>query len=299
MKTISFNNIECVEITNDCISLLVTKSVGPRIIGLRLKGGDNLLAQLPGASVEAPGQKPFLFYGGHRLWIAPEWPDITYLPDDDPVEITSKPGGIVVTQPTESATGLQKKLQITLAGDGGVIKIVHVLLNHGEKSVECAPWAITQFRTGGVAILPQYVGLAENEFLPNRQLALWPYSDIQSQHVTWGNQFIFVQAKMTAGAFKVGFPNPRGWLAYWWQGTLFVKKAVFDPDAKYLDYNSSSECYCNNRFIELETLGGFGKLEPGESVSHTEIWELYGDVDFNLSEVSASQIAEKYGLDVD
>jgi hypothetical protein len=299
MKTIAFNNLDCVELANGAISLLVTQSVGPRVISLSLKDGENLLAQLPDTTIETPGREPFRFYGGHRLWVAPEWPESTYLPDDDPVEITPISGGISILQRTEPSTGIQKQLQITLPGEGAVISLVHTLTNLGTKTVECAPWAITQLRTGGVAILPQFVGLAENQFLPNRQLALWPYSDVRSQHVTWGNQFIFIQAELRSGAFKVGFPNPRGWLAYWWQGTLFVKKAIFERQAKYLDFDSSSECYCDHRFIELETLGGVSTLSPGESVSHTEIWEIHRDVDFNLSEVSASQIVTELGLETE
>jgi len=299
MKIISFNNLDCVELANDKVSLLVTQSIGPRIISLNLKGGENLLANLPDTTIETPGQKPYRFYGGHRLWVAPEWPESTYLPDNEPVEILPISGGLSIKQETQPTTRIQKQLQITLPGEGAVIKLVHTLTNQGSKTVECAPWAITQFRTGGIAILPQFSGLSENQFLPNRQLVLWPYSDIQSPHVTWGNQFIFIQAKMKAGAFKIGYSNPRGWLGYWWMGTLFVKKVNFDPHAKYLDFNSSTECYCDHRFIELESLGGVSNLIPGESVSHTEIWELFQDVEFLISEVSASQITADFGLDPD
>ena len=298
MKTISVNNLDCVELRNSTVSLLVTQSVGPRVISLSLQDGENLFAQLPDTLIEAPGQKPFHLYGGHRLWVAPEWPESSYIPDDDPVEITPISGGISVLQRTEP-TGIQKQLQITLPGDGAVISLVHTLTNQGTKPVECAPWAITQLRTGGVAILPQYTGLAENRYLPNRHLTLWPYADIRDPQVTWGNQYIFIQAQLKSGAFKLGFPNPRGWLAYWWQRTLFVKKAVFDPQAEYPDFNSSSECYFNQSFLELETLGGVSSLSPGESVSHTEIWEIYRDVDFNLSEVSASQIVAELGLETE
>ena len=99
------------------------------------------------------------------------------------------------------------------------------------------------------------------------------------------------------GSFKVGFPNPRGWLAYWMNDTLFVKRASYEAGAKYYDFGSSSECYCNNSFLELETLAPIGKLAPGESATHTETWELYADIDFPENEDVVQAIVEKLGLE--
>ena len=77
---------------------------------------------------------------------------------------------------------------------------------------------------------------------------------------------------MREGALKIGFPNPDGWLAYVVDDTLFLKQAVYQPDGDYFDRGSSSECYCNPRLLELETLGPRTTLAPGESVSHRETW---------------------------
>ena len=37
--------------------------------------------------------------------------------------------------------------------------------------------------------------------------------------------------------------------------------------------------YCNDRFIELESLAPLAVLEPGQSSVHVETWEIYRDVD--------------------
>ncbi len=146
-----------------------------------------------------------------------------------------------------------------------------------DATLECpgAPWAITQLKMGGVAILPQ--PQASDTPTPNRALVLWPYTDLGCPSLRLGNGYLLVHARMTA-PFKIGLPNPRGWLAYWWNDVLFVKRAPFDPQAVYYDSSSSSECYCNDRFLELETLGPVTMLAPGQSVSHLETWELYGGV---------------------
>jgi hypothetical protein len=290
-----FLDFDCIDLENTALNLLVTRSMGPRVIRLRLNGGDNLLAELPDYVAERPDGELFHFYGGHRLWLAPENMPRTYTLDNNPVEIIPDQDSLLVTQPVELQTGIEKSMHISLVADKPQAILHHTLTNRGLSPVECAPWAITQLKTGGVALLPQ--SQQPTDVLPNRALALWPYTRIANPLVGWGDRFILVRAEMKTGAFKIGFPNLRGWLAYWNAGTLFVKRATFDPQAAYYDFNSSSECYCNPRFLELETLGPICTLEPGASVTHTETWELYPNVDFPANEAAAQAIAEKLGLE--
>jgi hypothetical protein len=289
MDTIKYFDFDCVPLENKSISLLITRSVGPRIISLRFNGEDNLFAELPDFVTERPDGKLFHFYGGHRLWHAPENMPRTYVPDDGPVEVIQVKGGLSVLQPVESETGIEKSMRISLIGDKPQVIIRHMLTNRSPWSIECAPWAITQFKTGGVAILPQ--SREQVDFLPNRSLVLWPYTDLSIPQVSWGKRYILIRAEMDS-PFKVGFPNPRGWLAYWVDGTFFVKRAAFDAQAEYYDFGSSSECYCNNRFIELETLAPISRIEPGESVTHIETWELYADVEFPKDEDTVQRIVK-------
>jgi len=294
MHIIKFQNFDCVPLENDSISLLVTQSVGPRVISLRFNGRDNLFAELPDFVTERPDGKVFHFYGGHRLWHAPESMPRTYCPDDEPVDVILDKSGLSITAPVEDETGIEKSIHISLVEDKPQVIVRHTLTTRGLWPIECAPWAITQFRTGGVAILPQ--PREQTDVLPNRSLALWPYTDLANLKVNWGNRYILVKAEMD-NPFKVGFPNPRGWLAYWLDDTLFVKRAAFDSQTKYCDYGSSSEFYCNDKFLELETLAPITKLAPGESATHTETWELYADVEFPANEDAAQEIVEKLGLE--
>jgi len=294
METIQYQGLGCVALENASLSLLVTQSVGPRILSLRYKGGKNLFAELPNFVSERPDGQLFHFRGGHRLWHAPEAMPRTYALDDDPVEITPAEGGLLVRQKADAETGIEKSLYISLVGDQPRVVVRHTLTNRGLWPIECAPWAITQFRTGGVAILPQ--SRQETNMLPNRSLALWPYTDLTIPQVTWGNRTLLIRAEMTE-PFKVGFPNPRGWLAYWLDGTLFVKRAAFDASATYYDFGSSSECYCNDKFLELETLAPIHRLEPGGSAEHVETWDVYAGVDYPADEDAAQAIADKLGLE--
>jgi hypothetical protein len=280
MQTVKFSGHECVALENGAIKLLVTQSVGPRILFLSFNGSRNLLAELPDFVKECPGVGAFHFYGGHRLWEAPEALSRTYLPDDRAVEIMPR-------------TGMQKTIEVVLHGEAPRVTITHRLTNRGLWPVTCAPWAITQLRTGGVAILPQVSD--DTGVLPNRSLALWPYTDLANPNLGWGGGLIVVQANMEV-PFKLGFPNPRGWLAYWLDGNLFVKRVSFDPQGTYADFGSSNEFYSNQQFLELETLAPMGTIPPGSSAVHVETWELYADIDRPRTVNEAQSLVETLGL---
>ncbi|MBI5353822.1 MAG: hypothetical protein HZB50_14360 [Chloroflexi bacterium] len=275
METVDFMGHECVALENETIRLLLSRSMGPRILSLSLGGGENLLAELPDFVTEHPGVGIFHFYGGHRLWHAPEEINRTYLPDDAPVNISSIEGGYLMTQDVEIKTGLQKSIEVCLEKNSSRVVITHRLHNRGFWDVTCAPWAITQLKVGGIAILPQ--ACQKTGVLPNRSLALWDYTNISNPNVILGRNYIMLNAR-SQEPFKVGFPNPRGWLAYWLNDTLFVKRAKYAAQSAYYDFGSSSECYCNGQFLELETLGPIQTIAPNESIPHVETWELYGNV---------------------
>ncbi|MBK9925224.1 MAG: hypothetical protein IPP66_08015 [Anaerolineales bacterium] len=293
MKTTKFLGQDCLPLENGILKLLVTQSIGPRILSLGFTDGENLLAELPDFVTDCPGTGTFHFYGGHRLWHAPEDPARTYLPDDEPVEISSIENGLKVTQQTEAQTGLQKSIEIQLTADSAQVTLAHHLTNNGLWDVTCAPWAITQFKTGGTAIYPQIK--VDTGVLPNRSLTLWPYTDMTNPNVHWGSNYIIVQAHMTS-PFKIGFPNPRGWQAYWLNGTLFVKHAEFVEQAEYYDFGCSTESYINDKFVELETIAPITTIAPGATATHVETWNLYKNIVCPQNENEVQALADKLGL---
>lgn len=273
-----FEGFDCVKLENEHVSLWITKSLGPRIIGLSAFGGKNMLAVLPNAKYEFPGQEDYYFRGGHRLWYSPEQPETTYIQDNSPVRVEEIDDGIKLIQPVDPPSYVQKSFRIRLSDTRAEVEIEHSLTNLGDNSINLAPWAVTQLRPGGVGIFPQQTSVDdEYGFWPNRQIILWPYTNINSPYIHWGNEAVTIDANMNDGALKIGFPNPDGWLAYALQDRLFVKRAQYDPDAKYLDRGASSQIYCCETFIELETLGPHTTLESGDSVVHEETWEIYQD----------------------
>lgn len=262
----------CLRLAGDGVTVWVTVSVGPRIIGLEGSGA-NVLAVLPhDAGLSCPGAGNFHFYGGHRLWAAPEDPERTYLPDDDPCRVEPVPGGVRVVAGAAPG-GLSRSLEVTLAGSTVVVD--HRIHNHGDTAAELAPWAITQLRPGGLAFLPVGGPPADPAGRrASRSLVLWPYTDLSDPRLELRGGMVTVAARPTGRELKLGAAPGSGRLAYLIDGELFVKRAAVDPAAEYVDRGAAAQVFCNDLFCELETLGPLRTVPPGGHADHREIWTV-------------------------
>lgn len=266
------------------VTLTVAVDAGPRILGYARPGGPQLFADLPDTMIVHPLIGEYRFLGGHRLWRAPEDPAVTYLRDDHGVAIRTLDAGVELSGPPDP-DGVSKQLVVRQSGAATIVD--HVLRNDGAASVVVAPWAITQLAPGGTAFLPQPIGNADPDgVLPNRHLVLWPYADPGAPEVTMRQDLIEVFASDRPSRFKAGWPNRRGWLCYELDGELFVKWARrHDDQLAFTDLGASAECYRDERFLELETLGPLATLAPGGEARHREVWTL-----IDLGDASASNV---------
>ena len=261
-----------------------------RIMGLVPTGKPNMLVDLGEAFVPTT-YGDYYFRGGHRLWHAPEAMPRTYIPDT-PVTVTDLPDGVILEAQTEQGTGIRKRIEIRLAADRPSVMLMHTLVNNGLWPVELAPWAISQFRLGGTVILPLPVGNADPAgLLHNRQFSLWPYARINDPRLKLGDEFILFKADALLPPFKIGYFNPHGWLAYWLDGVLFRKTFGAQIDSMYPDNNCNAEMYCNDKFVELESLAPLGILQPGAEVKHVETWEVFTNMDVLPAEIRSALTA--------
>jgi len=254
----------------DCLA-----TAGPRIVRLKYKGSDNLLAEVPEISIPTP-YGDYRYLGGHRLWHAPESMPRSYIPDSEGLVVSDLPDGLVLDGRMEPGAGIHKRLEIHLHAEEARVILTHTLINEGLWDAELSPWALTMFRLGGAAILPnQGDGHTADELLPDRHFSLWSYSHISDPRLQMEDDFILIRAKGGLPPFKIGTFNPRGWTAYWLGDVLFRKVFAVTARLGYPDFDCNAEIYCDGHFIELETLGPLSKLAPGDSVSLCETWELY------------------------
>jgi hypothetical protein len=259
---------------NGLLSLEFLADAGPRIVRLSAFGKDNLFAETP-TTVSTP-YGDFFFRGGHRLWIAPESMPRTYMPDNDCISVEELPDGVRLNGSPEKGTGITKAIEIHISADSAAVRMEHILRNDGLWPVELAPWALTMFRLGGTVILPQTVGNADqNGLVSNRILALWPYTHINDPRLVLRDDYILIHATSSLPPLKIGYFNPHGWMAYWFNGILFRKTFDISSGMAYPDSGCNAESYCNDQFVELESLGSLTRLDAGGEVCLTETWELY------------------------
>ena len=274
----NFYSLPTARLENDHLTLDYLTDRGPRIVRLiprRL--GQNLLAETPDAQLSSP-YGPMRLWGGHRLWHAPETAVRTYIPDDGGLTVEPLPdaplGQGVALSYHEPHTGIRKELRVRLTPDAARIELVHRLTNVGLWSVELAAWAITQLKIGGTAILPTPATADAEGLLPNRMIALWPYSRWDDPRLRLAEAAIEVDARPIAQPFKIGYMNHAGWLAYQYEGVVFRKRWTPQPERPHVDYGCNAEVYTNNKHVELETLGPLVRLGVGEMVEHVEVWEV-------------------------
>ena len=245
-----------------------------RITGLTPKGKKNLFADLSHMPPISTHYGDFYFHGGHRLWHAPESMPRTYIPDSGDISVTEIQDGVSLEAPTEPDTGIRKRIDVQLASAAPTGSLTHTLTNNGLWTVGLAPWAITQCRLGGTVILPLPTETVDPAgLLANRQLLFWPYTNLSDSRLILQDKITFFKAN-PAPAFKVGYFNTDSWLAYWIEGTLFKKTFGALSGAAYPDSGCNAEVYCNEEFVELESLAPFIQLQPGEKVTHVEKWEI-------------------------
>lgn len=260
---------------NEHIRLEYLAETGPRIVRVFMHGnGENQLAELPDVTLPSPNGE-YAIYGGHRLWMSPEFPETTYYPENGGLHVEQRNGAVQLTAGA-NATGIVKRMWITLDPDRAAVDIEHELANAGSATVVLAPWAITQVPLGGTAVLPRRAWWLDPAGLqPTKNIVLWDYAALDDPRLEITREQITVRADGTGGPFKIGHLNHVGWIGYVRNGVLFLKSFTPQTELPHPDFGCNAEVYTNNRFLELESLGVLGQLAPGQAVSHRERWEFY------------------------
>jgi hypothetical protein len=77
-------------------------------------------------------------------------------------------------------------------------------------------------------------------------------------------------------------------MAYWLDGVLFRKTFEARKESTYPDNNCNAEMYCNDKFVELESLAPLTSLKPGAEVTHIETWEVFDNMDVLSTEIRSA-----------
>jgi hypothetical protein len=260
-------------LASDHLWVDVLVAAGPRIVRLGLTGSArNLLAETPDAGWETPYGRYELF-GGHRLWFAPEDPERVAIPDGAGLRVDPETNGIRLTGSSEQPTGLVRSMTLRLSTEHAGLDVCHELRNAGDRSIQLAPWPITQLPLGGTVILPQAAASAGHHVRPNRTLVLWPYTSWEDPRFRPRDGLVLLDAQV-GPRLKVGYFNDAGWVSYVSDGAILVRR--FEPQLglPHPDLGCNVEVFIGDRFLELELLGPLSELAPGEAVALVERWEI-------------------------
>jgi hypothetical protein len=241
--------------------LIVVTTIGPRILSLRIDGGENLLYEdTTGFKVGA-----WRLYGGHRLATAPE-SKTSYTPDNERCLASIEGNRLLIRQQLNG--GVQRGLEIGPEPDRSGFRLRHVLWNSGSAPWHGAAWAITCVRPEGRVVLPGSGGKVRFWAHPRER-----YADASSAQWLGADGHFVVEPNGEKG--KMGLDSERGWLALVRPDlTFIIRGPALLPEAAYPDGGCNVEVYTCSGYLELETLGPLRTLLPGQELSHLERWQV-------------------------
>ena len=267
-------------VSNGEVELVVTGDIGPRIMRFGFVGGQNFFKEFEG-QMGTTGEAAWQPRGGHRVWIAPEDPVMSYAPDNSSCKVAVRSGILEATGPAEPLTSLEKKISVKMAAEGTAVEVIHEIRNAGDKPYRLAPWVLTMMAQGGHGIhgFPPR-GTHPEVLAPTNPMVMWAFTHLDDPRWTFTRKYMILrQERMNPLPQKLGTYNPRTWGAYLLNFELFLKRydATGDPSA-YPDHGCTYETFTNDEILELETLGPLIALPPGQTVSHTERWSAHRPV---------------------
>jgi hypothetical protein len=267
------------------VELVITLDVGPRLIRYAFVGGQNVFKEYP-EQLGKSGENEWRIRGGHRFWTAPE-AEHSYDIDNSPVNYETLGGDSIRIISPATKYGYQKTLQVTMDQNGSVTT-EHTLKNISDKPLDITPWSLSVMTAGGTAVIPQPpyrphpderepgTPLIMEDFLPNRNVTLWPYTSLCDPRFTLGNSFWQIRQDANGAATKIGLKLPNTWVGYQLDGALFLKHTPYiaEKAALYPDNGVNFELFTNKFMLELECLSPLEPLAPGATRTLVEKWQL-------------------------
>ncbi len=275
-------------LTSGDTELVVVPAIA-RIMNFSRHGGENTLwtdTKLYGHQ-ENIATENWFNYGGSKLWLAPQskWPDGGHWPPDiylDRSPCTAERNGdvITITSVNSPFSGLRMKKTIRPISDKPGFSLHITIENVSAQTVQWSIWEVTQLQPGGRILSPNGTVSSFTEENSVKNHALLSFFDHKIVMET-------TQVKGNRGV-KTKIMQSSGWLAYALNDTLFIKKFKPVTAAMLPPGCFNSETYIRGDYVELETIGPYKNLKPGEKCSYLEEWYLLPlPPDASIQEISS------------
>jgi hypothetical protein len=263
VRTVKFQRWDdCLEVSNAAARIIIAPAAGGRIVHYNRDGGPNF------------------FVGGCQIDIGPE---LEYLPAHRALWAgryraeTLGPRSVRLTSPEDQATGVQIVKLVELAGSGAGLMLRQTMRNVGRKEVAYCLWDRTMtgatygfFELNPKSRFPARWSMRRGDPKTYRYDGRTPGSP---RVKIVGDLLVTGPGKKME---KVAADSMAGWIAGYREGWLYVKRFPVFADGDYADGGNTVEIWVDaaGKLTEIEPLSPKVRLQPGESYSFVETWDL-------------------------
>ena len=247
----------CIHITNTVFEAVITADVGPRIVRFSRVGGPNMLWLDEFTAGQTEETKTWRAYGGHSFDTIVDG-DLYLPPENEPLEYELTADGVKFHDVQKN--GVTKTIAIRMCRRGG-LEIKETITNAGTEPCVVTVNGNTLLQGGGVAAMPLkeddavLCGTVCPEIERGEELALIEHDESEPN------------------GFKLYFGLDELWCGYFAKGNLFIMTSPKQEEPYANGINLSLEA--SARRFRMSTYSPEKVLQPGESVLHTEVWNIF------------------------
>ncbi len=206
---------------------------------------------------------------GATLWPSPQslwvWPPIATL-DSAAYQVKQAGNNVKFISAVDESLKIQFEKQIKPNAGDSSFAIHYTIYNKHNKPVEIAPWEVARVAKGGLIFYPagDEINIRKNNATPV------PFQRIENMYWYQDKKQLPEESllKISDGA--------EGWLAYAWEGLLFVKTFKDVVKEEFAPGEGDVEIFvCGDaEYMELENQGKYKELQPNEKYKWVVKWYL-------------------------
>ena len=201
---------------------------------------------------------------GSTFWTSPQsewnWPPVPEY-DTKPYQAELTDNSLVLTGDKSARFGYRVRKEFTVDSKDNAFVIKYTIVNESGETRKVAPWEISRVPNGGIVFFDA------KEVTPANNMKGLPFT--YEKGAAW---YVMDEDKANRKINADG----KGWLAFYNNGLLFVKKFQDLAPSEPAPAEAEIQIYTNTgkTFVEIEEQGAYTTLKPGEELDWTVTWYL-------------------------
>ena len=233
------------------LSLTINGAGGGKILSFKYK------------DTEVISQSTFPESFGSTFWTSPQkewnWPPVQEF-DKQPYTVEEKGNSLVMTSNVSARLKYRIRKEFSVDAKSNAFVVTYSIINESGETRKVAPWEITRVPNEGLI----FFDAPADQITPANLMPFKSEFGISWYQTDEANQ----NRKINA--------DGKGWLAYFNNGLLMVKKFQDLNASQPAPEEAEIQVYVNRgkSYIELESQGAYTELKAGESLNWTVKWYL-------------------------